>query len=967
MSLNRRDLLTGLTKMGAAAAFGRSLAAGGATPDAGAAAQESHSHILALAPRALLLDGEPRFLICGTIDYFRCPAEHWGDVLLRAKRSGLNSIMTCIAWNWHECEEGVFDFSGDADLGRFFDLCADLGLLAFPRLGPFVCDDWEAGGHPAWLYAKPGVELRIQNDVALTYVRRWFEKVVPIIAQRQATRGGPVVFVQQENEYYHEGRPGVQSYQRSLITMMREFGIEVPITDCNGDSPNVRIAESFMTQNGGGASAIAKARKVHPQQLALSSELYTGWGTCWDWPVSSFPSAQAMQQQVFETLAAGGMYSYFMTYGGTNFGFMASTSWKSDQAYVTTRYYPRSPVGEGGALSELFFPSKAVNQLGLTFERDLALGEDAPLPVSFSGPVKGGAVRVPRGMLLFVQPRHPRRDEMVYHTDHTGPLTQLAEDWPYAELAAQPGAIRLPSGEVLELAERSETPSLLPWQLRLDPDLLIDYSNATLFGVAGQRGARALLLRGESGRHGVISLNGAVNEWVFSGRAPVVMRLGKVTLIAVAGLTADRSWLVDGRAVIGLAYVGARQGRGHECYLDGDVTDILSIEADGSLQTRRAGPAAVPSAKIALHGFTARSLTEPRTGRVGWRELPQPRPVEELGAYYGYSWYRARCVADRARSSGLLFTAAADRVTVFVNGKRSGIWGAGNGAVRDRLPVDLVAGSNELVFLVDNMGRLSEGARVEHKGIWGPAYLDATVVSVTAAAVQAASGGAPTQSWTYQTYAQFQNGAPQFFKVNYRVPTRVGAGLQLALRWFPQYAWIMIHGRAVAEHSGDVSVANGVDFSTFTLDSYVTGRELDIEIVFAGEPSRDFAAQVAFLTYPKANALTDWEFKPWTTPGGTAPALPGEPVLWQTRFDLPVVPGPWLLATDGLSKGQAYVNGRALGRYWDTVGPQHSLYVPQAWLKSTGNELALFDEHGHVPAEVYLLRDARVPTEFVIA
>lgn len=967
MSINRRDLLSSLTTVGAAAVFGRALASRMTAPKKGAEARPAAPRALALAPRALLIDGEPRFLICGTLDYFRCPAAHWHDVLLRAKRNGLNCIMTCVAWNWHEGEEGMFDFSGDADFGRFLDLCADLELLAFPRLGPFVCDDWEAGGYPAWLYAKPGVELRIQNDVALTYVRRWFEKVVPIIAQRQATRGGPVVFVQQENEYYHEGRPGVQQYQRSLVALMREFGIDVPITDCNGDSPNVRIAESFMTQNGGGAAAIAKARKVHPQQLALSSELYTGWGTCWDWPVSSFPSAQAMQQQVFETLAAGGMYSYFMTYGGTNFGFMASTSWKSDQAFVTTRYYPRSPVGEGGALSDLFFPSKAVNQLGLTYENDLARGEDAPLPVSFSGPVKGSAVKVPRGLLLFVQPRHPYRDEMVYHTDHTGALTQLAEDWPYAELADQPGAMHLPSGAVLELAERSETPSLLPWRLRIDSDLVVDYSNATLFAIAGRRGARALLLRGDAGRRGVIAVNGALTDWVFSGRDPVVLRSGAVTLIAVAGMLADRSWLVDGRAVIGPAYVGARQGPGHECFLDGDVGEILSVQADGSLQRRRAGLAAVPTAKIALRGFTARTLTEPRGSRDGWRELQQPQPVEDLGAYYGYSWYRAHYTADQARSTGLLFSAASDRVTVFVNGKRSGVWGAGKGAVRDPLPVDLVAGKNEFVFLVDNMGRLSEGARIEHKGIWGPAYLDAALVTVPTAPVQAAPGGAPTRSWTYQTYAQFQSGEPNFFRVTYRIPTRAGTGLLLSLRWFPQYAWILIRGRTVAEHSGDVSVANGVDFSTFDLDAYVTGQPLDIEIVFAGEPSRDFASQVVFLSYPMATTLTQWAFKRWTAPAGTAAPIPGEPVLWQTRFDLPAVPGPWLLATDGLSKGQAYVNGHALGRYWDTVGPQHSLYVPQAFLNANGNELAIFDEDGHSPTDAYLLRDARVPTEFVIA
>lgn len=966
MKLNRRDILGGLAATGTLVACSRSFAQGAEAQSSNAIVRPGSTHSLEIKPRALLIDGQPRFLICGSIDYFRCPSAHWPDILLRAKRSGLNSVMTYVAWNWHEREEGQFDFTGDADLGHFFDLCAELGMLVFPRLGPFICDDWEAGGYPAWLYAKPGVEMRIQNEVALAYVRRWFAQVVPVIATRQATRGGPVVFVQQENEYYHEGRPGAQQYQRSLIALMREFGIDVPITDCNGDSPNIRVPESFMTQNGGGAASVAKARKVHPDQLAFSTELYTGWGTAWDWPVFSYPSPQQMQQQVFETLAAGGMYSYFMTYGGTNFGFMASTSWKSDQAFVTTRYYPRSPICEGGALSELYFPSKAVNQLGLTFERDLAVSEDMPLPVMFSGPVVASAVRTPRGTLLFVQPRHRYQSQMVYHTDGTGALTQLAEDWPYSEISSQPGTLHLPAGGALELAERSETPSLLPWKLQIDPGLIVDYSNATLFGIAGTRRARVLLVRGDAGRNGVVSVSGEVIRFLFSGRQPVIMRRDAFTLIAVAGLVADRTWLVDGRVLIGPAYVGAARGQGHECFLDGDTASILSVSAQGAIRTQPARAAAIPTAKIELTGFKSLTLTEPRAGREGWQTLDQPRPVEELGACYGYSWYRARYTADRARSTDLLFSAASDRVTVFLNGVRAGVWGAGKGAVRDPLPVSLAAGENEFVFLVDNMGRLSEGARIEHKGIRGPAYLDASVVTVPAPRVEPAPRTAPTRSWTYQTFAQFQSGDIPYYRVRYQVPVTAADGLLMSLRWFPQYAWILIGGVVVGEHSGDTSVANGVDFNTFTLDPYVTGQPIEIEIVFAGEPSRDFSSQVVFLRYPRATTLESWAFKSWSVPTGSATPVPGEPVWWQTTFDLPSVPGPWLLATAGLSKGQAYVNGHALGRYWEEAGPQHSLYVPQAWLQAH-NTLAMFDENGNTPDGVYLMRDARVPTESMTA
>lgn len=155
------------------------------------AAREAQT--VALQPRAVVIGGKPVFLVAGSIDYFRCPHQLWPDRLLRAKRAGLNTIATCVPWNFHETKEGVFEFKGDRDLRRFLDLCAGLGLYAFVRPGPFICDEWEAGGYPAWLIGKPDVQLRANHAPTLRYVRRWFEQLIPQVASRQVTRGGPVV------------------------------------------------------------------------------------------------------------------------------------------------------------------------------------------------------------------------------------------------------------------------------------------------------------------------------------------------------------------------------------------------------------------------------------------------------------------------------------------------------------------------------------------------------------------------------------------------------------------------------------------------------------------------------------------------------------------------------------------------------------------------------------------------------
>jgi beta-galactosidase len=58
-------------------------------------------------------------------------------------------------------------------------------------------------------------------------------------------------------------------------------------------------------------------------------------------------------------------------------------------------------------------------------------------------------------------------------------------------------------------------------------------------------------------------------------------------------------------------------------------------------------------------------------------------------------------------------------------------------------------------------------------------------------------------------------------------------------------------------------------------------------------------------------------------------------------------PGDTFLDTSELTKGQVWVNGHALGRFWD-IGPQKTLYVPGPWLKQGKNEIVVFDLDGHL-------------------
>jgi hypothetical protein len=46
------------------------------------------------------------------------------------------------------------------------------------------------------------------------------------------------------------------------------------------------------------------------------------------------------------------------------------------------------------------------------------------------------------------------------------------------------------------------------------------------------------------------------------------------------------------------------------------------------------------------------------------------------------------------------------------------------------------------------------------------------------------------------------------------------------------------------------------------------------------------------------------------------------------------------------------VNGHNLGRFWETAGPQHTLYVPAPFLKGGKNEIIVLDLHGSSTATI---------------
>ena len=61
--------------------------------------------------QSFLVDGQRRLILSGEVHYFRLPQAEWKGVLEKAKAAGLNSICIIIPWNFHEAQEGRWNFN----------------------------------------------------------------------------------------------------------------------------------------------------------------------------------------------------------------------------------------------------------------------------------------------------------------------------------------------------------------------------------------------------------------------------------------------------------------------------------------------------------------------------------------------------------------------------------------------------------------------------------------------------------------------------------------------------------------------------------------------------------------------------------------------------------------------------------------------------------------------------------------
>lgn len=382
-----------------------------------------------------LRNGTPHQILAGSMHYFRVHPDQWRDRLLRLADLGLNTVDTYVAWNFHQPRrDAAPDFTGWRDLGRFLETASEVGLDAIVRPGPYICAEWANGGLPTWLTAGHTC-LRTSHERFLGPVRTWFDSLLPVIADLQACRGGPVVAVQVENEFGSFGDD--PDYVAAIRDLLVRGGMSELLYTADGptelmlDSGTVEGILMALNFGSRPEAARAVAEQRRPGEPFFCAEFWNGWFDHWGHPHHVRDAGDAAA-----TLAGivtdRGSVSIYMAHGGTNFGTWAGANDVDGRLRPTvTSYDSDAPVAEDGTLTEKFHEIRKV--LGAPE----AVRSKPPVMVTpVTVPAQAGAALLPGTEALCAAP---------VETFSTGSFEELGLD---SVLARYEADILLPAHEV---------------------------------------------------------------------------------------------------------------------------------------------------------------------------------------------------------------------------------------------------------------------------------------------------------------------------------------------------------------------------------------------------------------------------------------------------------------------------------------------------------------------------------------
>ena len=883
--------------------------------------------------RSFLLDGKRIWLTSGSVHYFRIPQGLWRDRLLKAKRCGLNCIDVYIAWNFHEPAEGKWELTGDHDVAAFIKLAGELGLYVILRPGPYICAEWDFGGLPSWLTTKSGMAFRTNNASFMHYFDRYFRQVLPRLAEMQVTRGGNIVLVQNENEYYMTTMPDRLAYMEFISQLLLRSGFEVPIITCNLlTDPPVPGAIECVNSWARAVPQLKRLRTRQPNAPMLVTEFWPGWFDHWGAKHETRDDRE-VARRAMEILGCGSQLNYYMWHGGTNFGFWGARMVANDACYQTTSYDYDAPLSETGGLTRKYYLTKLVNMLANHMGQHLAACRMVEPGVTVQDSANVYNISGPSAQWAFIS--NGGRDEIKAVT------------------------ITLPQGKELAVNLEFVGATAVPVGIQLTDAARLDYSTLMPLGFFHDRN---LVLHGMPGWAGKVSINGREQTIsVPKGDEVVKATAGDINIFVINSELATRTWLAENSLALGPIFVGETLS---DVQIAPGSRDYQILAPEGNLSKKKiparpshahAMPKLAPFKQVA-------ACTEPEASDLAWQKIGKPTDVDSLGVHHGYIWYKVELGSAKAARRHLFLPECGDRATMWLNGQKLAVWGRGAGATRKPVAASLDRGVNTLTILLDNMGRLNYGPNIgELKGVYGHIY-DAREIKLAKPKIARLETFAKRVIPRRLAYLQETLEQLPCHVIPIDLTLAGVSPVHVAFADVPHHVAVVCNDRPV-----EFFAHLGANWGDVTLTNELQKGRNRVELMLWGQADPDVMKK--FHVYQLGENLTagaNWSIRPWARPSqGHGGAHATKPAPAKSRSAGAAALAAWYASSfhyrpSGIplmlrieqGKGQIFLNGRNLGRFWQ-IGPQELYYLPESWLTEE-NDLLLFEETGSGPGKCSL-------------
>jgi hypothetical protein len=926
--------------------------------------------------RSFLVDGRRVWLASGSISYSRIPRESWRDRVHAAKSAGLNCVDIPIFWNRHEPRPNKFDFKGDNDLRHFIEIVGHAGMYAILRIGPFVGDGWDMGGLPAWLTENANLKLRTGNNPYLEACSRFINAVADQVKDKQVTTppgGGPIFLIQCESEWTCGSPQAAGEYLGELNRYFRESGLVVPIINANNLWQSV---EGEIETWSGTEEMLAAMRQfaiVKADAPRIVSGFSVGRDLCWGQEEPKVLGKWAIQRRLAEVLAGGAQFNIRPFVGGTNPGFLAGRSAESAESFVTPRADHGAMVSESGRPGDAYNAVRRLAHFASRFGRVLANMDPGYKPVVIDPAASGAAQNAKRAKGT----PDPRHCSIVHGV---GPQGSVAFVFSENEEEGEPNprtfSLLLPDGSTLPVTLSQQSVGWCLFNVIVSGRATLDYCNINAFASVGQ----VFVAFGPAGSRAMLSVNGSpIEVGVPSGASPTIITHEGLTVVAVSEQVIDHTFVTDNAVFVGVAGLTADGSpmplAGEKsCTRIGSDGKVTKVTFEKPTLDRAAALVAAPNGgdKVALSNWARATCADYCDGSSArYAMINGPADLASLGCPTGYGWYK---VSFEHPSTGKVMVAApesGDRLQLFLDGESTGVLGVGPGATEEA-SFSLKKGDHQIVVLAENLGRFAGGTHLgEKKGLYGHLWELAPLKLAKPKLVR--SEPMDILSLMSPVWEVREGDATLPDRLTWTINKRKGA-VVVHIGNLPARAFLLVNEKVAA------LIDRGGPRRVLIPQDQLQRAHNEVQLAFLGDAAGSPASEEMGDVISFSDASTclskeaDFAFAKWEAPAESAfeqvtakTAKASGPVWWKTTFKVGTTHAPLYLEPGGLTKGQIYVNGVHISRFFVATGggkpvpPQDRYFIPDARLHhGRDNTLLIFDEHGASPARTRLVYDSGI-------